>query len=51
VGATKDGIMGPQTRKKIKEWQGKNNLTKDGIWGTGTENMWQDQFHQKYVKG
>lgn len=33
VGAYPDGIMGPETKAKIKAWQQANGLTADGIFG------------------
>lgn len=36
VGATADGIFGPQTKKLVAIWQGDNNLAADGIVGPKT---------------
>lgn len=36
VGATKDGIFGPQTTKLVKFWQLQNGLVSDGIVGAKT---------------
>jgi peptidoglycan hydrolase-like protein with peptidoglycan-binding domain len=33
VGATPDGIYGPDTTAKVKAWQKAHGLTADGIWG------------------
>lgn len=33
VGATPDGVHGPETDTKIKTWQAGNRLIADGIWG------------------
>lgn len=33
VGATPDGVHGPETDAKIKTWQAGNRLIADGIWG------------------
>ena len=36
LGLTADGSFGPNTEKKVKEWQTANGLTGDGIVGDGT---------------
>ena len=36
LGLTPDGSFGPNTEKKVKEWQQANGLTADGIVGSGT---------------
>jgi putative chitinase len=36
LGLTPDGSFGPNTEKKVKEWQQGNGLTADGIVGSGT---------------
>ena len=36
LGLTADGIFGPGTQVKVKEWQAANGLTADGIVGDGT---------------
>lgn len=33
VGATPDGVYGPDTTAKVKAWQAAHKLTVDGIWG------------------
>jgi len=33
VGATPDGVYGPDTTAKVKVWQGANSLDPDGVWG------------------
>jgi len=41
LGLTADGSFGPNTEKKVKEWQQANGLTTDGIVGDGT---WSKMF-------
>lgn len=41
LGLNTDGDFGPNTEKAVKEWQSKNNLTPDGIVGSGT---WSKMF-------
>jgi putative chitinase len=36
LGLSPDGSFGPNTEKKVKEWQSTNGLTTDGIVGDGT---------------
>lgn len=38
IGADVDGVVGTQTIKKLMEYQGRKNLTQDGICGTKTRN-------------
>lgn len=37
VGASQDGIYGPDTTAKVKAWQKRNGLTSDGIWGPASD--------------
>lgn len=38
VGATPDGVFGPQTKLKLIAWQKANGLTADGVAGPATQN-------------
>ena len=37
VGATADGVFGPNTEKKVKRYQKKIGVAADGVWGPSTE--------------
>ena len=41
LGLSADGVFGPGTEAKVKDWQAKNGLTADGIVGDGT---WSKMF-------
>ena len=46
VGATQDGVMGPDTKKKITAYQQTLGVAADGIWGPQTETAYNNKINQ-----